>query len=101
MLGSFSDLPEGGEALQLASAIRSNPEWMQRTCESMSTRLGDMYIALAESWLQKSQPQQAMLCLDRVIRTFPGTRQAEAAQYRLAQLQGLPTQRPAFPPPKD
>jgi thioredoxin-related protein len=101
LVGSYGDLSEGGEALQLASSIRSNPEWMQRACESMSTRLGDMYISLAESWLQKGQPQQAMLCLERVIRTFPGSRQAETAQYRLAQLQGLPTQQSAFPPKDD
>jgi thioredoxin-related protein len=99
--GSYGDLQESGEALQLASAIRSNPEWMQKACESMSVRLGEMYLGLAETWLQKSQPQQAMLCLERVIRTFPGTRQAEAAQYRLAQLQGLPTQRTGFKPKID
>jgi thioredoxin-related protein len=98
LVSSYGDLKEGGEALQLASSIRSNPDWMQRACESMSTRLGDMYINLAESWLQKGQPQQAMLCLERVIRTFPGSRQAETAQYRLAQLQGMPTQQSAFPP---
>jgi len=98
LVQSYGDLQEGGEALQLASAIRSNPEWMQKACEGMSARLGEMYLGLAESWLQKGQPQQAMLCLERVVRTFPGTRHAEAAQYRLAHLQELPTQRSAFPP---
>jgi thioredoxin-like negative regulator of GroEL len=98
LVSSYGDLQEGGEALQLASAIRSNPEWMERACESMSIRLGEMHISLAESWLQKGQPQQAMLCLERVIRTFPGSRQAETAKYRLAQLQGLPTQQSASPP---
>jgi thioredoxin-like negative regulator of GroEL len=99
LTGSYGDLPEAAEALQLASAIRSNPEWMQIACDSMSSRLGDMYLGLAETWLQKGQPQQAMLCLERVIRTFPGTRQAEAAQYRMAQLQGLPTQQTGFQNP--
>ena len=78
--------------LDMAAAIRSNPEWMQKACESMSSRLGEMYLGLAETWLQKDQPQQAMLCLERVIRTFPGTRQAEVAQYRMVQLQGQTTQ---------
>jgi thioredoxin-like negative regulator of GroEL len=96
LISNFGDLPEATDALQMASAIRSNPEWMQRACESMSARLAEMYLGLAETWLQKGQPQQAMLCLERVIRTFPGTRQAETAQYRLSQIQGLPTQRTGF-----
>ena len=93
---SYGDLPEASEALTMAGAIRSNPEWMQKTCDSMAVRLGDMYLGLAETWVQKGQPQQAMLCLERLIRTFPGTRQAEAAQFRLSQLQGLPTQRTGY-----
>ena len=83
----------------MAATIRSNAEWMQKACDSMAVRLGDMYMNLAESWLLKGQPQQAMLCLERVVRAFPGTRQAEAAQFRLAQLQGLPTQRAGFHDP--
>jgi TolA-binding protein len=96
LAGSYGDLPEAADALQLANAIRGNPEWMEKACDSLTARLGDMYLSLAETWLQKNQPQQAMLCLQRVIRTFPGTRQAEQAQYRLSQLQGLPTQPAGF-----
>ena len=73
----------------MAAAIRNNAEWMQHACDAMAVRLGEMYMNLAESWVQKGQQQQAMLCLERVVRTFPGTRQAEAAQFRLAQLKGL------------
>jgi thioredoxin-like negative regulator of GroEL len=94
LVASYGDLAEASDALTMAGAIRSNPEWMQKTCESMAVRLGEMYLGLAETWMQKGQPQQAMLCLERVMRTFPGSRQAEAAQFRLSQLQGLPTQRP-------
>jgi TolA-binding protein len=50
-----------------------------------------MYLLLAESWLKRGQPQQAKHWLERVIRAFPGTRQAESAQIRLEQLQGTPT----------
>jgi protein disulfide-isomerase len=96
VIANFGDLAEGREALQMAGAIRSNPDWMQKTCESLSARLGDMYIGLAETWVQKGQPQQAMLCLERVIRSFPGTRQAEMAQYRMTQLQAMPSQRSGF-----
>ncbi|HYV38379.1 MAG TPA: thioredoxin family protein [Gemmataceae bacterium] len=95
---SYGDLPEAREAKQMATAIRSNPEWMQKSCESMTTRLADMYLSLAETWLQKGQPQQAMLCLERVILTFPGTRQADAARARMLQLQGLPSQQTGFQP---
>jgi hypothetical protein len=93
LTANYGDMAEAAEALQMASAIRSNPEWMQKTCDSLAVRLGELHLGLAETWMQKGQPQQAMLTLERVIRTFPGSRQAEAAQYRLAQLQGLPMQR--------
>jgi TolA-binding protein len=96
LTANYGDSAEASEALQMAGAIRSNPEWMQKTCDSMAVRLGEMYLSLAETWLQKGQPQQAMLTLERVIRTFPGSRQAEAAQFRLTQLQGMPTQRTGF-----
>jgi TolA-binding protein len=96
LTSSYSDLPEAADALQIGNAIRSNPEWMTKACESMSLRLGEMYLGLAETWLQKGQPQQAMLLFERVIRTFPNTRQAEAAQLRLSQLQGMPAQPAGF-----
>jgi thioredoxin-related protein len=92
LINSYADLPEAREAAQMASTIRSNTEWMQKSCDSMTSRLADMYLSLAETWLQKGQPQQAMLCLERVILTFPGTRQAEAARARMLQLQGVPSQ---------
>jgi hypothetical protein len=50
-----------------------------------------MYLALADTWVQKGQPKQAMIALERVIRTFPGSRQAEIARERLDRLTGQPT----------
>jgi thioredoxin-like negative regulator of GroEL len=94
LTATFGDLQEGAEAVQLSAEIKSNPEWMQSACESLTERLSTMYLALAETWLQKGQPQQARLCLERVISTFPGSRQAEVAQVRLAQIQGQPPTRP-------
>jgi TolA-binding protein len=93
---TYGDLPEAAEALQLAGAIRGNPDLMQKTCDAMSARLGDMYLSLAETWVQKGQPQMATLCLERIVRTFPGTRHAEIAQTRLRQLQGTSDSRPAL-----
>jgi thioredoxin-like negative regulator of GroEL len=89
--GSFPDLPEGLEAAQLAGEIKNNPEWMRQACDTLSDQLGMLYLSLAETWLKKGQPQQAVICLEKVVQTLPGTRQAEAAQVRLAQIQGQPT----------
>jgi len=69
---------------------------LQQACDSLSDRLGGLYLALGESWLKKGQPQQAALYLERVVRSFPGTRQAETAQIRLSAIQGRPTMQTEF-----
>jgi thioredoxin-like negative regulator of GroEL len=99
LISSYGDLNEGAEAMQLLTDIRNNPEWMRQACESLSERLGFMYISLAETWIKRGQPQQAVWCLERVMQSFPGSRQSEAAQTRLAQLQGQPTRRADFKKP--
>jgi thioredoxin-related protein len=99
LASSYADLVEGADAIQLAAQIKNNPEWMKQVCDSLSDRLGVLYLSLAETLLKKGQPQQAMIYLERVIQTFPGTRQAEAAQVRLSQIQGLPTQTVDFKKP--
>jgi hypothetical protein len=35
--------------------------------------------------------EQAAACLERIIQSCPGTRQAEAAQVRMSYLRGQPT----------
>ncbi|HXG10542.1 MAG TPA: DUF255 domain-containing protein [Gemmataceae bacterium] len=87
----YPDLPEGAQALELAAQIKANPEWMQKACDTLSDRLGLLYLALAETWLKNGQPRQAVIYLERVVQAFPGTRHAEAAQLRLLQIQGQPT----------
>lgn len=86
----YSDTPEAIEAGKLANEIKGNPEWMRQACDNLSDQLGLMYLTLAESWLRKGQPQQAALCLERVVQTFPGSQHAEMAQVRLTQIQGQP-----------
>jgi tetratricopeptide (TPR) repeat protein len=99
LMHSFPDLPEGVEAMQLAAEIKNNPQWMRLACDTLSDQLGTLYLSLADTWLKKGQPEQAVICLERVVQTLPGTRQAEAAQLRLAQLQGQPpTQAVDFKP---
>src|SRR5205814_187417 len=80
LAANFADLAEGTEAIQLANEIKNNPEWMKAACDTLSDRLGLLYLSLAETWLRKGQPQQAVQYLERIIQSFPGTRQAEVAQ---------------------
>jgi tetratricopeptide (TPR) repeat protein len=90
---AFGDLPEGAEAAQLAGEIKNNPERLRQAADMAGEQLGSLYLSLAETCLKKGQPQQAALWLERVVQTLPNTRQADAAQMRLAQLQGQPATR--------
>jgi tetratricopeptide (TPR) repeat protein len=88
LLSGFADTQEASEAGQLAAEIKANPEWTKQACEQLADRLGSLYLALAEGWLKKGQPQQAVFYFERVVRAFPNSRHAEVAQGRLLQLQG-------------
>jgi thiol-disulfide isomerase/thioredoxin len=89
---SYPDLPEGAEARQLSAEIKNNPEWMRQVCEAMSDRLGLWYLALAEGLIKQEQAPQAMFYLERILLACPGSRHAETAQSKLAQLKGQPTE---------
>jgi tetratricopeptide (TPR) repeat protein len=93
LIANYSELPEGAEANKLADEIKANPEWTKQACDQMGERLSSLYLTLAETWLKKGQPQQAVFYLERVVQTFPNTRNADIAQVRLAQIQG-PTRMP-------
>jgi hypothetical protein len=88
LVAKYGDLPEATQAVQLAAEIKDNPEWLQAVCESLGDRLSGLYLAQAETWVRRGQPQQAVLCLERLIQRFPGSRHAEVAQNRLTQLRG-------------
>ncbi len=90
LLGNYGDLPEGQEAAQLAQEIRGNADWLQSAADTMSDRLGGLYLALADSLLKRGQVQRAEFYLQRVVQAFPGSRQAESAQIRLGQLNATP-----------
>jgi thioredoxin-related protein/outer membrane protein assembly factor BamD (BamD/ComL family) len=96
LAANYADLPEATEATQLAADIKSNPEWMRQVCNDQGERLGGLYLCLAETYIKKGQAKDALLCFERVIQSFPGSRQAEVAQQRLAQLQGQPTRQADF-----
>jgi hypothetical protein len=87
---NYSDLPEANEAALLASEIKSNPEWAKQACEQLNERLGILYLAVADGLLRRGQPQQATYYLELVVKQYPGSRHAETAAVRLAQLQGPP-----------
>jgi thioredoxin-like negative regulator of GroEL len=93
LIANYSDLSEGAEASKLAAEIKANPEWTKQACDQMGERLSTLYLTLAETWLKKGQPQQAVLYLERIVQSFPNTRNADIAQVRLAQIQG-PTRMP-------
>jgi predicted Zn-dependent protease len=86
----YPELPEALQATQLAGTIKDNPEWLKQAVEQQGDRLAQLYLAMAETWLRKGQPQQAIFYLERVQQLFPNSRHAEAAGVRLAQVQGLP-----------
>ena len=86
----YADLPEGAAAENLANEIKSNPDWTKQACDQLGERLSVLYLALADTWLRKGQPQQAIFYLERVILMFPGSRHAEMAKVRMTRLRGSP-----------
>jgi tetratricopeptide (TPR) repeat protein len=86
----YADLPEGEEGQKLAADLKTNPEWTRQASEQLGERLSLLYLSLADSWLKKGQPQQAIFYLERVIKMFPGSRHAELAGTRVARLRGTP-----------
>jgi thiol:disulfide interchange protein DsbD len=90
LVNDHPDLPEAKEAGKLADEIKDNPEWTRKACDQLGERMGVLYLALADSWLRKGQPQQAIFYLERTVKLFPGTATAEKAQVTLARLRGAP-----------
>jgi tetratricopeptide (TPR) repeat protein len=90
LMANYADLNLSQEAQKMAAEIKKNPEWTKLACDQLGERLGVLYLNLAETWLGKGEPQQAIFYLERVIQTAPNTRHAEMAQVRLSQLQGQP-----------
>ncbi len=97
---SFGDLPEGVEAKQLLEQIKANPEWMKAACDKTAERLGELYLALADTWLLKGEDQLAAKCLEQVTLLLPGSPHAQLAKTRLGHLRGQPTQSAEFEKPR-
>jgi thioredoxin-like negative regulator of GroEL len=90
LVSVFSDLPEGAEANKLLSEVKNNPEWVRQTCDTMSERLGNLYLVLADDCLAKNQNQQGIGYLERVIQAAPGSTAAATARTRLRQISAKP-----------
>jgi tetratricopeptide (TPR) repeat protein len=85
-LSSFTDFPEGKEALALSTDVKGNPERLTAVCEQMNQRTCVMYMTLAESWVAKGQAAEAIACYEKVTRLSPNSRSADLALAQLARL---------------
>jgi tetratricopeptide (TPR) repeat protein len=91
LVANFSELPEAVEAGHLQADIKGNPELMKVVCDQSGERLSGWYLALADGYLKKGQPQQAIYYLERIVQMFPNTKYAETAQAKLTALQAFST----------
>jgi hypothetical protein len=89
---TFPDLAEAAEARRLIEEINAEPKRLQQACAALSASVAETYLALAESWLRKGQPQRATAALQELVRIFPETSHAQTARDRLRQIgAGRPT----------
>src|SRR5262249_31624448 len=93
---NYADLPEGAEASRLVAEIKRDPEYLSKACQNLNDRLSSMYLTLAEAWFNKGNMEQATVCLEKIQRDFPGTQHAQAAQVKLAEIQGRISQQTDF-----
>lgn len=96
LAAGYADLPEGSEALHMATEIKENTVYLSKACDSLNQKMGAMYLALAESWMKKGDLRQAQACLEKVSVLAPGTPPAEMALVKLGQMQGRQTQQTDF-----
>jgi tetratricopeptide (TPR) repeat protein len=86
----FGDLPEGQAGDKLSAEIKDNTEWAAKAADQLTDRLCVLYLAQADAWLKKGQPQQAIAHLDRLVKLYPGSRHAALARGKLSRLRGAP-----------
>ena len=96
LINNYGYLDEVKEALAMQKAIRSNPAWMEDNRQRLKEQLAEMSIALANTYLERGQPELAKSTLREVTRICPNSTFAEAAELRLNQLNGQPTLRVEF-----
>lgn len=87
ILSTYKDSPSAKEAATLTSEIKDNPERMAKVCSSMNDRMAQMYLTLAEGLEKKGKSDEALVCLDKILKISPGGLHAETAQTRMAKIQ--------------
>jgi tetratricopeptide (TPR) repeat protein len=87
LTANYADLPEAAEAGHLLDQIKANTDWLRITADAYAERLGEMYLAQAENWLRKGEPQKARDVYQNILTTLPRSRHADVAKVRLAQIQ--------------
>jgi thioredoxin-like negative regulator of GroEL len=91
LIEEFGDLKEAETAREMQGAIQTNTVWMQKNCDELGERLGNMLFLLADTHLKNGDRQKALETYQRVVATFPGSHHAMVADVRLRQLQGEAT----------
>jgi outer membrane protein assembly factor BamD (BamD/ComL family) len=72
---------------------------MKVICDKLGDKLASLYLDQAEALVSKGSTDQAIQCLERVVRMFPRSPQSAKAQERINQLQNrLSVQREAEKP---
>lgn len=87
ILSTYKDSPSAKEATLLSNEIKDNPERMARVCTSLNDRMAQMYLTLAEGLEKKGKSEEALACLDKILKLSPGGLHAETAQSRMAKIQ--------------
>jgi len=84
----YPDLPESVDARQLANAI--HPDALDKLSKEMIENLSQVYWELAQQKLRQGQTSQAIIYLEKIQQSCPGTRYAAPAQELLQRHSELP-----------
>lgn len=82
----FAELPEGKDAVTLASQIKGDPERLTAAVDQLNERTATLYLTLADTWIKKDRPEEARTVLEKVMKLAPKGRLLEAAKEKLAGL---------------
>lgn len=80
--------PAAEEAVALVATVKADPEKLSRAGEQLDDKFAASYFAVAEGWEQKGKMKEATGFFEKVIQVAPGSKLAERARARVAQLTG-------------
>ena len=90
----FAESPEGKEAAALAAQLRADPERLAAIGEQLAEKAAAAQLAVAQSYLKRSEPAKALAALEASLRLSPGGQSSKVAQAELTSLKANP---PTFP----